>query len=265
MLIKRLKLRKLNNTRDLGGMPADGGREIKRGKLIRSGKLSDLPDSTVSALKELGVTTVADLRISTERQDHPDTHIAGVNQVWLPVLCTPTLGVTADDTMRHTMKKESRRIKEEFGTADNYMVETYRSILFNEQPQEELKKFLRLVIEEEGTILWHCTSGKDRAGICAMLVEALLGVDEEIILEDYMASRKFWRKKYVLNRLALAVAPVSLKFKLILFGFMRTKRRYIQAVIDDMKSRYGGIIEYCKAVLGITDSDINTLRVKYLV
>lgn len=265
MQIKRLKLKKLNNTRDLGGMPVADGRKIQRGKLIRSGKLSDLPISTISAIKNLGVTTVVDLRITTERSQHPDVKIKGVNFVWLPVLCTPAIGVTTDDTMRLTMEKESRRIKEEFGTADNYMTELYRSILFNEQPQQELKKFLRLVIEEEGCILWHCSSGKDRAGICAMLVEALLGVDEEMILQDYMASRRFWRKKYVLNRVGLIFAPVSFKFKHILFGFMRTKRIYLQTVINDMKERYGSIVEYCKQVLDITESDINTLKDKYLV
>ena len=31
---------RLNNTRDLGGIPADGGKTIKRGRLYRSGKLS---------------------------------------------------------------------------------------------------------------------------------------------------------------------------------------------------------------------------------
>lgn len=243
MRIKRLKLKKLNNTRDLGGMRTADGREIRRGKLIRSGKLSDLPDKTISALKALGVTTVADLRINTERQQHPDTELEGINYYWLPVLCTPTLGVTTDETMRRTMVKESYRIKEEFGSADNYMIETYRSILFNEQPQEELKKFLRLVIDEEGCILWHCSSGKDRAGICAMLIESLLGVDEETILQDYMASRRFWRKKYALNRFVLAVAPVTIRFKLILFGFMRTRRVYLSSVMDEMKTRYGSVTE----------------------
>ncbi len=265
MVIKRLKLKKLNNTRDLGGLPTSDGLEIKRGKLIRSGKLSDLPACTIAALKKIGVTTVIDLRISTERQQHPDTQIDGINYFWLPVLCTSTPGVTSDSSMRHTMLKESRRIKDEFGTADNYMIETYRSILFNEQPQQELKKFLRIVIEEEGTVLWHCTSGKDRGGICAMLVEALLGADEETIISDYLASRKFWRKQYSLNRFVLAIAPVSLKLKKILFGFMRTKREYLETVINDMKARYGGIAEYCKQVLEVTDKDIITLKKKYLV
>lgn len=264
MRIKRLRLKKLNNARDIGGLPTADGRVIKRGKLIRSDKLSDLPESTVAEIKNLGVTTIVDLRVPTEKIKHPDIIIEGINYVFLPVLYTATYGITNESSSRRTAINEGRRIKREFGSVDNYMVEVYRSIVFNEQPQNELKKFLRLVIEEEGTILWHCSSGKDRAGICAMLVESLLGVPEEIILEDYIASRRFWRRRYALNRFVIFVVPMSLRFKSILFGFMRTKIKYLKAVIDEMKTRYGSVAEYCKQVLEITDEDINLLKTKYL-
>lgn len=51
MRIQRLNLKKLDNTRDLGGMPTKDGRKIKRGKLIRSGRLYKLPAQTIDALK----------------------------------------------------------------------------------------------------------------------------------------------------------------------------------------------------------------------
>ncbi len=263
MFVKRLKLKKLNNTRDLGGIKTSDGRKVKSGKLIRSGKLTDLPESTVDKLKQTGLTTVIDLRIETERAENPDTVIDGVEYHWLPVLCTPTVGITEEKSMRRTMKLESYRIKQEFGSADAYMTETYRSIVFNEQPQKELKKFLRLIIENDGCVLWHCTSGKDRAGICAMLVESLLGVDEHIIYEDYLASRRFLKKKYIANRLGLVILPVSFRFKHILFGFMRTKRIYLKSIIEEMKKRYGSVAGYCKTVLEITDEDIEILKAKY--
>ncbi len=271
MNVNRLELKKLTNTRDLGGLRTADGRTIRGGKLIRSGKLSKLPKSTVRALRELGVTTVVDLRIENERYASPDTPLEGCRYIHQPILCTPTIGITGTDALFEKTGKESarvkiegERIKKEFGSIDNYMKETYRAILFNESSKEGLSRFLRLVIEEKGCILWHCASGKDRAGVCAMLVEGLLGVDEKTILEDYMLSGKFWRKRYLLNKTVLAIGPVSMRLKRILFGFMRIKREYLETVLREIDERYGSITEYCKAELGVTDEDIALMKQKYL-
>lgn len=264
MKIQRLKLKKLNNTRDLGGIPAEGGRAVKAGKLFRSGRLSRLPKRTKAALEGLGIRTVVDLRTDTERCEHPDTLLEGAEYIALPLLCAPTGGITAERSSRLFVKAESRRIKEQFGTADNYMIHTYRGIVFDEKPQESLRRFLRLAVERDG-LLWHCTGGKDRAGICTMLLEALLGVKEEDVLQDYLASRRFCRKKFFINRLGVLIAPITLKFKKVLFGLMRIKREYMEGVISEMKARYGSIVGYCSKELGITETDITVLREKYLV
>ena len=264
MNVQRLKLRKLNNTRDLGGIPAADGRTIAFGKLFRSGRLSHLPKATKKALEEKNIRTVVDLRTDTERAEHPDTKLAGAEYIALPLLCAPTGGITAERSSRLFYKAEGQRIKEHFGTADNYMKHTYLGIAFDEKPKKSLKEFLRLAVERDG-LLWHCTGGKDRAGICAMLLESLLGVKEEEVLEDYLASRRFCRRKFVFNRLALAIAPLTLKFKKVLIGLMRIKREYLEAVIEEMKERYGGVVEYCRKELDVTDADIAALREKYLV
>lgn len=262
--IERLHLKKLTNTRDLGGIPTEDGRKIKEGKLIRSGKLYKLPQKTVDALKELNVETIIDLRISTEQEDAPDTLWEGVKYYHLPVLCTATPGITLDKSMRRLMLSESKRIKSEFGTADNYMSEMYRYILTSEEPQQYLKQALRLIIENEGCILWHCTSGKDRAGILAMLVESLLGVSDDVIMADYLASNRFHRNKFFWNKAGLAIVPCSLRFKRILFGMMAGKARYLTDTITKLEEKYGSITEYCKQELSITDEDIEILKSKYL-
>lgn len=271
MIVDRVKLRKLKNTRDLGGMKGADGRAIKRGKLIRSGALSGIPPATASALKERGVTTVVDLRIENERSAHPDAEIEGSRYIHLPILCVPTIGVTGDGRLfdssqkeRARVKKEGERIKREFGSIDAYMTEVYRSIVFSPEGEEGLARFLALVKEEEGCLLFHCMSGKDRAGICAMLVESLLGVDEKTIFEDYMLSGKFLRKKYNVNKAALVLVPTSMRLKRILFGLMRTKREYLARVMDEMKQNYGSVIGYCRERLHVTDEDVAFLREKYL-
>ena len=261
---KRLKLKKLPNTRDLGGLKTTDGKVIKYGKLIRSGKLSSLPRSTRNALLAMGDLTVIDLRIPVERSDNPDVVLENMNNIQLPLMFTATPGVTHDKKIRITALKESYRLKEEFGTIDNYMIQVYRSILFNEEPQERLKKFLRLIIDAENPVIFHCSSGKDRAGICAMLIESLLGVDEETVLNDYAISETFLKKEYFWKKVAIVVAPVSIRFKKVLFAYLRIKREFMATVIEEMKSRYGGVREYCQTVLKVTDEDIETLKEKYL-
>lgn len=264
MHIKRLQLKKLFNTRDLGGMPAADGRVIRHGRLIRSGKLYKLPDETVEKLKGLGLKTVVDLRIFTECEEYPDTVIEGVEYVHLPLLCTATPGITREKSMTRTMAIESRRIKNEFGTADNYMVAMYKMVLFSDEPVGMLKKLMRIIIDGDGCILWHCSGGKDRAGLVSMLVESLLGVDEKIIVEDYVASHRFQRRKFFWNRAGLVIAPLVRRFKKILFGMMAAKPRYIIETIAEVKAKYGSVINYCKQKLDITDEDIAAMRDKYL-
>lgn len=264
VFIKRLPLKKLSNTRDLGGLPTTDGRKIKSGKLIRSGKLYKLPQKTIDALIAYGVTSVVDLRIFTEVEEDPDTLWDGVKYTHLPVLCTATPGITQEKTMHRTMEKESRRIKEEFGTADNYMIAMYRAVLMNEEPKKQLTKALRMIIENDGCILWHCAGGKDRAGILSMLVESLLGVDEKVIIADYVASSRFQRAKYFWSRFGLIVVPLRLSFKRILFALMAAKSKYLTVVMEDIKQKYGSVTQYCKEELGITDEDIELMKSKYL-
>lgn len=263
-IIRKLQLRKLFNTRDLGGMPAGDGMAIKHGKLIRSGKLYKLPDKTITKLKNKGVNLVIDLRIFTEREEYPDTVIDGVEYIHLPILCTATPGITREKSMSKTMAIEARRLKDEFGTADNYMVAMYKMVLFSEEPVNLLKDCLRLIIDNDGCVLWHCSGGKDRAGLVAMLVESLLGVDEKLIVDDYVASHRFQHRKFFWNKVGLMIAPLVPRFKHILIGMMAAKPRYITDTINEVKAQYGSVLNYCKERLDITDEDIARMREKYL-
>lgn len=262
MHIRRLNLKGLANTRDLGGMPTADGGTIVKNKLIRSGKLYKLSEETLNALRDYGVTTVVDLRIYTECDETPDTLWEGAEYYHLPVLCTATPGITREKSMRKTMVIESKRIKSEFGNADNYMIEMYRSIFFSEEPKRQLAEMLRLIVENEGCILWHCSAGKDRAGVVAMLIESLLGVDEKTIIQDYVATKQFLRGKFFWNKVALTVVPVPRRFRKILMAMMEAKPEYLP--IREIDEKYGSVTEYCKKELGITDEDIAVLKEKYV-
>lgn len=261
---EKLRLKGGYNMRDLGGLPSSDGKKIKRGKLIRSGRLCKLPYKTVQALENMGVDTVIDMRLDKEIETRRPTLLDKAEYFYLPLVCTATPGITTGKSMAGTMKRESRRIKEEFGTADNYMISMYNFILFEKESQQKLKLIFDLILKEENCIIWHCNSGKDRAGIVSMLLEGVLGVSREDIVDDYMATKKIQLRHRRMQRLGLAIIPGFKDFKNLLRALMATKPEYINGAIDEIESRYGSITGYVTKALGVTEEEIEILKNKYL-
>lgn len=264
MRIQKLKLKKLNNTRDLGGLPAEGGKKIRKGCLIRSGRIYKLPKSTVRKFEEMGVDTVVDMRTEKEREEYPSSTINGATYYHLPLTCTATRGITHEKSMARTMLEESKRLKHEFDNAPEYMMKMYDILLFAPEAQENLKKFFELVLAEEKCILWHCSAGKDRTGVGAMLLEWVLGVDEEVIIADYVASDRFQRGTRLPQRLGLIIAPIPRRFKLFLYAQMKAKPEYVIGAMQAIKDKYGDINSYFTNALGISEEQIQQLKDKYL-
>ena len=264
--IERIKLRKLNNTRDIGGARTEDGRRVAEGKLFRSGRLYKLPEKTVKCLKDLDIRTVIDLRMEPETFEKPDSLPEGCRVVNCPLVCTATPGITYQPKMRTTLNIESKNIVGKYSDGDEYMSDMYIGMITSKDSVVALKRVFSVLLEtEEGGILFHCNGGKDRAGVCAMLIESALGVREEDILSDYIVTRRFCRRKFFWNRVGLVILPVSFRFKKVLYCMMRTKKAYLKAVIDYAKAKYGSVVGYCKQELGLSDADIKKLRDRYLV
>ncbi len=262
-----MHLKKLNNTRDLGGFPTEDGRMICPGKLIRSGKLWKLPKSTRATLQGMGVKVIIDLRIDNEVEEYPSTMLEGAQYIRVPLICTATPGITFSKSMAGLMKDESKLIETQFKDADEYMHKIYTDILFNDESCSKIRDVFDIFLDTDttdGCILWNCSGGKDRAGIIAMLLESVLGVPEELVIQDYIASQEFQHRKRNAQKVGLKIAPISHRFKELLYAFMDARPEYMQDAIDTMKEQYGSVTGYCKAELKLTDIEIETLRAKFL-
>ena len=264
MQFEKLKFKKLNNIRDLGGLPAENGKTIVCGKLIRSAKLYKLPQRTQMALKEFGLTTIVDTRTLNECEEKPCTQIEGVKYVNIPLVSMAIPAITHEKSTARMIYKESKRIKSEFGSAENYVKRMYEIILFDKDSCARIKKFFELLIEEDGCVLWFCNQGKDRTGILAMLLEWILGVDEEIIIEDFTASAFFLRRRRRLQKLGVRITPAPRRLKLIIMALLNTKPQYITGSMDNIKQQYGGIYGYFTQALGLSPEQIQLLKDKYL-
>ena len=45
--------------------------------------------------------------------------------------------------------------------------------------------------------MWHCGTGKDRTGIGTAFLLSLLGVEEDVIYEDYLRTNRYMEPKLV--------------------------------------------------------------------
>src|SRR5271170_3522003 len=100
------------NVRDLGGLPTDDGGQTVVGRLLRADNLQELSPSDVSRLvRDIGLTTVVDLRSSAELASEgpaPLDAVSGVRHVHHPVI--PELGSATDAIAAALMlKREQER------------------------------------------------------------------------------------------------------------------------------------------------------------
>lgn len=88
----------------------------------------------------------------------------------------------------------------------------YLSIL--EQPDTIRELFSLLAAAPEGRVLFHCTAGKDRTGILAMLLLSLAGADREDCMTNYAQSYpNLCRNRALFHDSAQAQFPSMEQFK----------------------------------------------------
>ncbi|MEM7284356.1 MAG: tyrosine-protein phosphatase, partial [Pseudomonadota bacterium] len=68
---RRLSLPNIQNFRDIGGYRTKDGRQLRWGRLYRSGHLADLTEDEHAYLQSLGLSLIVDFRMSDERKDSP--------------------------------------------------------------------------------------------------------------------------------------------------------------------------------------------------
>ncbi|MCR4633086.1 MAG: tyrosine-protein phosphatase [Erysipelotrichaceae bacterium] len=173
-----IELKTVRNIRDLGETITKNGKRIRRNKLIRSAHLADLSQEDMNYLKrEHHLDTVIDLRTYKEVKEKPDCFY-DLNYFHIPIVKNFEDGITHE-------KKEVRRFPD--------LTQTYIELVNREDYLQGFYDVLTKILErkeEEGAVLWHCSEGKDRCGLTSMLIEMILGVDEDVIRKDYLFTNK---------------------------------------------------------------------------
>lgn len=262
----------VGNARQLGGYVGEGGRTVKDGVLLRTAALSKATEEDVRRLtEEYHLAEVIDLRLSSEVESDPELKIDGVKNLNLRIideeaLAKETRALSPEDQrkLQSDNQVEKLGVYAKLGIVGDQMYVNFLSHDAGKQGYAQLFQEL-LALPEGGSLLFHCTQGKDRTGCAAMLILSALGVDEDTILADYMLTNEFNAELIEKERQQLLDAGVK---EDELDGMMIAMNQVFPQVmtnaLDWLKQEYGSVTGYLTQELGVTDAQIAQLQDKFL-
>jgi protein-tyrosine phosphatase len=222
------------NFRDLGGYPASDGRRTRWGLVYRADNLADLTDADLARLEVLGLRTLIDFRLPTERQMSPDRLPRGssIRKVELGFIPAGTIEMLA------RVKKGAIAAPE----LERRVIAQYR--LFCVDHVEEYRRTFAIAQDASSyPLLLHCTSGKDRTGFAAALLLLALGAPRETVLEDYDLTNRYRR---AVPQLLGPETPEE-----IVTLLLSAQPKYLEAALDEIDRVYGSFDDYLDTALGV--------------
>ncbi len=265
--INRIELKGARNVRDLGGFPTKDGKRIKPHRLIRGNELFVMKPEDVKLLTDTyDVKKVIDFRTVIERREHPEPDMPGVVNLHFPVLSEKALGVTREGQDTDFTGQLVKQIKTPGFDATAYMAGIYRDIIFSDKSRAVYGRvFDELLSQDQGAVYWHCTAGKDRAGIASILIEKALGIPDELIEKDYFMTNTFLKEvnERMCAGIEHAVGDGSIHDDLMKMFMVHPA--YLQTMYSSIEeSGYKDLDDFIDRALGVDQDKINKLRVMYL-
>jgi protein tyrosine/serine phosphatase len=159
------------NVRDLGGLPVTGGGRTRPGAVVRADALDHLTAEGWSALHAHGIRTIVDLRNDDELTPDLVPRPADLTTLHLPLDA-----IEVQDFWKDWMADWR------FGTPSYYASHLQRF------PERTARVVGAVAGARPGGVLVHCGIGRDRTGMIAMVLLALVGVEPDAIAADYALS-----------------------------------------------------------------------------
>lgn len=246
------------NFRDFGNYTTQDGRQVAAARLFRSANFHKASRADLVRLRDLDIRLLVDLRHLPEREKQP-------NQ-WPDTLPTRMVlfedvgGIRAADMAPHeAFVKQDLRDPED---ARQYMLRSYRTRPDDPGFRKIFADTLTHMSDTGDSLVIHCAAGKDRTGTLAAVILSVLGVDEDTIMHDYMATmtavdiESFLEPaaKMMTTRYGRPYSPEALR---PMFGVEPDYLKQSLEAIGDMNA-------YVRDVLGISDMDIAKIKAAYL-
>jgi len=235
--------------------------KIKRQAEEKEKALVTLVDQTVKKRRDQLV-----YNLDAEIAKAPDRKIPGVDYVKAPLIQAYS-GIRADYLTERYIKSASEREKawllSEYARIP-VVRSMYQSMFTDKEALNTFGQIFRLIQSEEGTVLFHCTSGKDRTGVLSAMLLYVLGCDEKDIINDYNASAISF------NAMSENHMELLKRYEYeedVLIGLQSTLSVVPEAIregLDRITSRYPAREMFAMEVLGMNEEEIDNFQNKFL-
>jgi len=244
----------LPNLRDFGGYPTRDGRRVRRGLLYRSASLAHLSDADLAQVEALGLRLICDLRTPEELEEAPNRLPQGVEYLHLPAHARQNTRPSLRNVLGMMFKR---------GYLERILPRLYTEVMIDQNPHVFAEIFRR-VADGQLPLLIHCTAGKDRTGLSAALLLSWLGVEEDLIIQDYSISNLFYddfvrvsgRILKQLGQLGIQTAEV--------YPLMVADPRTLQATFAHIRRHYQSVEDYLRGPVGLDEATLQAVKDRLL-
>lgn len=253
--IRQIPLQGAVNFRDLGGYRTWTGGKVRQGLVYRSDALGKLTATDITTIGGLGLTKAVDFRIPMEVQyDGADKLPPGLTATARPVSDLGLYGTLVGTIGSGDPVKQEQVLGG--GRAEAYMRDIYRTFVTSPENRAQFATTLREIADgNQGPLLYHCTSGKDRTGWTSYVLLRALAVPEETAERDYLASNTF-RAAYDAKVREGIKQSGRMQNPDLLIPLQEVRQDYLDSATAQMEADYGGFYGYLTEGLGL---DLRTL------
>lgn len=188
--LRRYPFKNAYNIRDLGGYPTNNEGTTRFGILYRADSLANLSLEEWKDIEQMQVKTIIDLRSIKEKISKSYLPSQSINYFHMPL---------QDEKHKNDILENAIHKYNTDNEFEQSMSEAYTELFKNNT--SNIVQILKTIAStlENGSVLFHCTAGKDRTGIIAALILYLCNVNLVDISADYQISYTYNQKNPIIQ------------------------------------------------------------------
>ncbi|WP_053228029.1 tyrosine-protein phosphatase [Spirochaeta cellobiosiphila] len=244
------------NMRDIGGLPTDEGRWIRTNLLYRSAALNKTTRLDREEISRRKIKKIIDFRDNKEirKQDRLPKETAYKHY---------PIEVAGIDLKREFLQVIRGKAS---GNPEDFLVKVGQILV--KKYSVTYSKWLNDIIDHPHKNLpqiYHCAAGKDRTGFGTALIYKLLGVGDDLIMEDYLLSNLFLDSFIEHNMFKAKLLSLFYRFDPeMIRPLTEVRPSYLKEAFKTIYKDYGSFKEYASKILLIDEYKQGRLKEIFL-